>query len=206
MDLAHNSGLSHTFDRFITLQQMKLGDISQKNIASYISGTFGFNEHFQQSMREYGSTNSFTNIITSSFRIPRCQGSAPIELMHIYLAPNLTSIIISMKRPNFYLTTGRGFHSNDTRAVVAEKGSSILPPAYAPIWVRVFKPWKNVLVNASLWYIYLQQEFVYNGDGGDVAFNGNTRRAGFDLSGRYQPAGSVYIDLDLNYAHGRTHR
>jgi outer membrane receptor protein involved in Fe transport len=59
------------------------------------------------------------------------------------------------------------------------------------------------LINAAIWYIYLQQEFVYGGDGGSVDFNGKTRRYGFDFSGRYEPVKSLYFDVDINYAHGR---
>jgi len=33
-------------------------------------------------------------------------------------------------RLQFYLNTGRGFHSNDTRGVVIENGKHILPAAY----------------------------------------------------------------------------
>ena len=59
------------------------------------------------------------------------------------------------------------------------------------------------MINAAVWYIYLQQEFVYGGDGGDVEFSGKTKRVGFDFSGRYQPIKSLYFDVDVNYAHGR---
>ena len=79
----------------------------------------------------------------------------------------------------FYLTTGKGFHSNDTRAVVVEHGYEILPSAYSADFGTVFKPANKVLINAAIWYIYLQQEFVYGGDGGDVEFNGKTQARGF---------------------------
>ncbi|MBA2248695.1 MAG: hypothetical protein H0W12_00720 [Chitinophagaceae bacterium] len=104
----------------------------------------------------------------------------------------------------FYFTSGKGFHSNDTRAVVVEHGYKSLPSAYSADLGTVFKPTSKVLINAALWYIYLEQEFVYSGDGGFVEFNGKTRRVGFDFSGRYQPIRSLYFDIDLNYAHGRS--
>jgi outer membrane receptor protein involved in Fe transport len=68
----------------------------------------------------------------------------------------------------------------------------------------VSKPTKNVLINAAVWYLYLQQEFVYSGDGGIVEPSGKTRRVGIDFSGRYQPFRFLYIDADVNYAHGRS--
>ncbi|MEJ7588430.1 MAG: TonB-dependent receptor [Ferruginibacter sp.] len=103
----------------------------------------------------------------------------------------------------FYLTAGKGFHSNDTRSVVVTKGDLILPAAYSSDLGTVFKPANNIIINAALWYIYLQQEFVYSGDGGFVEFSGKTRRAGVDFSARYEPVKSLYFDLDVNYAHGR---
>ena len=103
----------------------------------------------------------------------------------------------------FYLTTGKGYHSNDTRSVVVEDGYKSLPSCYGADFGSVFKPTKNIIINAAVWYIYLGQEFVYSGDGGFVEFNGKTRRVGFDFTGRYQPIKSLYFDVDLNYAHGR---
>lgn len=41
-DLTGNSALSHTIDRFTTLAQIKLGNISQLDIAPYISETITF--------------------------------------------------------------------------------------------------------------------------------------------------------------------
>ena len=203
LDLTHNSELSHTVDRFITLRQMKLGDISQKNIAPYASGTFTFNERFSinAGIRFDQFFHQYNNKLLRDTTLP---GIGTYKANAHVFSPKLNFYYHLNEKTQFYLTTGRGFHSNDTRAVIVENGSSILPAAYGADLGTVFKPCKNVLVNASLWYIYLQQEFVYNGDGGDVAFNGDTRRMGFDLSGRYQPAGSLYIDVDLSYAHGRT--
>ena len=104
----------------------------------------------------------------------------------------------------FYLTTGRGFHSNDTRAVVVQNGYQVLPAAYGSDFGTIFKPARNLLINAAVWYIYLQQEFVYSGDGGDVEFSGKTKRFGVDFSARYEPVKALYVDLDVNYAHGRS--
>ncbi len=67
----------------------------------------------------------------------------------------------------------------------------------------IIKLFKNMVVNVAAWYNYLQQEFVYSGDGGFVEFSGKTRRLGIDFSGRYQPIKHLYLDVDVNYAHAR---
>ena len=45
----------------------------------------------------------------------------------------------------FYLTTGKGFHSNDTRSVVVEDGYKSLPSCYSADLGTVFKPTKNII-------------------------------------------------------------
>ncbi len=202
-DLIHQSALSHTLDRYLTLQQMKLGNISLTGIAPYVSETLELNERLRinAGLRFDQFYHQYDNKLPDDTMLP---GVGIYRANTHTVSPKLNFYYHLNERAQFYLTMGRGFHSNDTRAVVVEKGAAVLPVVYGVDLGTVFKPLKNLMVNASLWYISLQQEFVYNGDGGDVSFKGNTRRIGIDLSGRYQPAGSVYIDVDLNYAHGRT--
>ncbi len=202
-DMTHNSELSHTVDRFITLQQIKLGDITEWDIASYISETFSFNEHFSVNagLRFDQFYNKYNNKLASDSTLP---GIGIYKANDNTVSPKLNFYYHVNDALQFYLTTGKGFHSNDTREVVVENGYKSLPAAYGADLGTVFKPAKNILINAALWYIYLQQEFVYSGDGGFVEFNGKTRRVGFDFSGRCEPVRSLYFDVDLNYAHGRT--
>ena len=204
-DLTHNSALSHTIDRYTTLNRIKLGDISETNLAPYLSETIGFGERQRFSINAGLRFDQFYNKYNNKFA-----GDTTLPGIGTYkanantLSPKLNFYYHLNENTQFYLTTGKGFHSNDTRVVVVQNGSAILPAAYGADLGAVFKPLKNLIINTSLWYIYLQQEFVYNGDGGDVSFNGKTRRVGFDLSGRYQPIKALYVDVDLNYAHGRS--
>ncbi|MDO6434776.1 TonB-dependent receptor plug domain-containing protein [Flavitalea sp. BT771] len=201
-DLIHHSGLSHTLDRLVTLQQIKLGDINVTDIASYASETFTFNERFSinAGLRFDKFFHQYDNKTVRDITLP---GIGTYKESAHTISPKLNIYYHLNGKTQFYLTTGRGFHSNDARVAVVKNGSATLPAVYGVDLGTAIKPLKDVLVNACIWYIYLQQEFVYNGDGGDVGFSGRTRRVGFDLSGRYQPARSVYIDLDLNYSHGR---
>jgi outer membrane receptor protein involved in Fe transport len=103
----------------------------------------------------------------------------------------------------FFLKTGMGFHSNDARVVIAQKGEEILPYSLEADLGLVFKPLSGLLIQPSLWFLYLQQEFVYVGDEAVVEPSGETRRYGIDLSVRYQPLKWLYLDVDVNYAHAR---
>ncbi len=201
-DKTHNSGLYHTVDRYTILQTIKLGDITELSLSPYVSETFTFNEHFSinAGLRFDQYYQKYNNKLASDSTLP---GIGIYKANDNTFSPKLNFYYHVDNSLQFYLTTGKGFHSNDTRSVVVEDGYKSLPSCYSADLGTVFKPAKNVLINAAVWYIYLGQEFVYSGDGGFVEFNGKTRRIGFDFSGRYQPIRSLYFDVDLNYAHGR---
>jgi len=201
-DLTDNSGLSHTKDRFITLNQIKLGDISELSLSPYASETFKFNEHFSinAGLRFDQYFHQYKNKLASDSTFPAID---TYKANANKLSPKLNFYYHANEALQFYLTTGKGFHSNDTRSVVVEKADMVLPSCASADLGTVFKPASNIIINAAIWYIYLQQEFVYSGDGGLVDFNGKTKRVGFDFSGRYEPVKSLYFDVDVNYAHGR---
>lgn len=201
-DITSNSALSHTKNRFVTLEQIKLGDITEWNIAPYLSETFQFNEHLSANagLRFDQFYHRYKNKLAGDTTLP---GLGMYKAQANIWSPKLNLYYHVNEEMQFYLTTGKGFHSNDTRGVVVENGLQVLPSAYGADFGTVFKPTKNILINAAAWYINLEQEFVYSGDGGNVDFNGKTRRWGFDFSGRYQPVKSLYFDVDANYAHGR---
>ena len=78
-----------------------------------------------------------------------------------------------------------------------------MPAAYGTDLGVVLKPTNNLLLQAALWYLKLDQEFVYVGDEGVVEPGGKSRTMGIDLSVRYQPVKWLFFDMDANYSHGR---
>ena len=201
-DLTHNSSLSHTKNRYILLNRVKLGDISEWNIAPYINETFTFSKRFSLNagLRFDQFRFMYNNKLAEDTTLP---GIGIYKGMAKTFSPKLNIYYHLNDRTQFYLTSGKGFHSNDARAVVIADSRQILPAAYGSDLGVIFKPFPKVVINAALWYIYLQQEFTYNGDGGDINFNDRTSRKGFDLTLRYQPKTALYFDLDVNYAHAR---
>ena len=103
-----------------------------------------------------------------------------------------------------YVKTGKGFHSNDTRVVIAQNGKEILPAAYGFDVGFIWKPIPELVLNTAYWQLYLEQEFVYVGDAGIVEPSGKTRRQGIDVSVRYQPLDWLFWNLDTNYTHARS--
>ncbi|MEO6547294.1 MAG: TonB-dependent receptor [Ferruginibacter sp.] len=201
-DMTMNSELTHTKDRYISLQPIKLGDISELSISPYLDETLKFSEHFSINMglRFDQFFHRYNNKLAGDTTLP---GVGIYKANANTISPKLNLFYHVNNTLQFYLTTGKGYHSNDTRSVVVEKGELALPAAYSADLGTVFKPAANIIINVAVWYIYLQQEFVYSGDGGFVEFSGKTRRLGFDFSGRYEPVKSLYFDVDVNYAHGR---
>ena len=103
----------------------------------------------------------------------------------------------------WYLYNGRGFHSNDTRVAVPQNGKKVLPPAYGTDLGGIFKLGEKIYLQSALWYLWLDQEFVYVGDEGVVEAGGQTRRFGLDISTRYEMFKYIYADLDVSVANPR---
>ncbi|MGI4749295.1 MAG: TonB-dependent receptor [Janthinobacterium lividum] len=202
LDATTNSELSHTVNRYTVINPIKLGDITELSAGAYLSETFKFNQQFSLNagLRFDQFFYNYNNKLASDSTL---NGIGNYHTHNNIISPKLNFYYQATDKTQFYLFLGKGFNSNDARVVVAVKGLQSLPAAYNADFGTVFKPAKNLLINTALWYSYLQQEYVYGGDGGSVEFNGRTRRIGLDLSGRYQPISSLYIDADVNYAHGR---
>jgi len=103
-----------------------------------------------------------------------------------------------------FARSGFGFHSNDARGVIRERNASqALPRATGAELGSTFKPVPDLVINAALWYLRLQNELVYSGDEGTTESVGATQRFGFDVSARFQLTRRLFLDADANYSHGR---
>lgn len=203
LDVTDSSELSHTANRYTLLNRIKLGDITEFRGGAYISETFRFNEKFSinAGLRFDQFYYKYNNLFAGDTTL---HGAGVYKANNNSVSPKLNFYYQATDKTELYLSLGKGFHSNDARVVVAVNDLQTLPSAYCSDLGIVFKPANNLLINAAVWYIYLQKEYVYGGDGGTVDFSGRTQRFGFDLSTRYQPVKSIFFDLDLNYAHGRS--
>ena len=195
-DFTLHSELSHTINRYTLLNRLMYGNITETNAAAYINETIKLNEKLtlngglrvDQFFNQYKDHLKIDSLFTANAAI---------------LCPKLSFYYHENEAIEFYLNLGKGFHSNDTRVCVVENGRKILPGAYSADLGLIAKPLKNLLVQTAFWYLYLDQEFVYNGDDGSPNPSGKTQRTGIDFSVRYEPLPSIYVDADINYAHGR---
>ncbi len=102
------------------------------------------------------------------------------------------------------MKAGKGFHSNDARVVTANQGKEILPAAYGGDIGLIVKPTSKLLLNFAAWYLYLDQEFVYVGDDGNIEPSGRTRREGIDIIARYQLNDHLFASVNLNLTRPRS--
>lgn len=196
-DATKGSELSRTKERYITLDRIMLGDIDQSNLFAYINSQF-----------EVGKLT-----IAPALRIDQFQFNYQDRLDSVYknqgvkktlVSPKLNFIYSESDNLQFYLKSGMGFHSNDTRVVVTDKNKKTVPRVFGSDLGSIWKPIPRLIVNSALWYLYSEQEFVYVGDIGIIEPSGKSRRMGADLGIRYQLNNWIFIDADANYAFARS--
>lgn len=194
-DAINNIELTRTKDRTINTKEIMLGDVKELNTAAYYSQKISFTDKLE---------------VTSALRMDNFNNRYNDKLANTDLSSNST--IFSPKlnfnyrlndKVQLYLYNGRGFHSNDTRVAIQENGKKVLPPAYGSDLGGIFKLGNKFFLQTALWYLWLDQEFVYVGDEGVVEAGGQTKRFGLDISTRYEIAKNWYTDLDLSLANPR---
>ena len=189
--------LSHTLNRKTVLDYLSLGNVNQTNLFTYTSFDF----------------TSGKWLINSGVRVDYFKFGYEDQLASTYTNQTQTKAIVSPKlnflytqndKLQYFLKLGKGFHSNDTRVVVAQKGEKILPETYGADLGINWKPFPRMIVNSAIWYLYLAQEFVYVGDEAVVEPSGKTERKGFDFGFRYQLTNWLFWNTDYTYTHARS--
>jgi hypothetical protein len=196
-DIIDNIELSHTKDREITLEKIKFGDINESNLYGYINTEFDckkwlINPAIRFDFFKFNYVDKLARKYKSS------------SVNKATVSPKLNILYNQSEKLQFFLKSGIGFHSNDTRVVIPENGRDILPAAFGADLGTIIKPGNRIILNASIWYLYLKQEFVYVGDEGVVEPTGKTRRTGIDFGLRYQLTKKIFINNDINYAFARS--
>ncbi len=189
-DATTNSELSRTKKKNILIDPIKLGDINETNAAIFLDETIQFSEKINVNLGirfDYFQHKYFDKLLNTN-------SLASTNIV----SPKLNIKYTFNNRTELYLNTGKGFHSNDSRVVVAQNGIKTLPAAYGADFGLFFKPLNRLIINPAIWYLWLAQEFIYVGDEGVVEPSGKTRRFGIDFSARYQISNNIFFDLDYN--------
>ncbi|HEY4322813.1 MAG TPA: TonB-dependent receptor [Mucilaginibacter sp.] len=186
-DRTYGTEYSSVTEQYQLIDYIQQGNVNQNNSNIYLdetlqSGKWLFNAglRFDYFNFNYHDTTRTKNIVSPKINV---QYTANDQIQ-------------------FYLKTGKGFHSNNAITVIGNNGFETLPAAYGADLGLNWKPIPHVYINAALWYLYLQQEFVYTDDG-TIEPGGKTTRKGIDLSARYEIAPWLFADLNVNLAHPR---
>lgn len=195
IDDVNDIELSRTKDRTITTEQMMLGDVNEMNAGMYHSQKIALTNKLDLTgaLRLDYFNNQYFDQLTSE----------TLKANQTILSPKLNLNYQLNDQVQFYLYNGRGFHSNDTRVAVQQNGKKVVPPAYGSDLGGIFKIGKKLFLQSAVWYLWLDQEFVYVGDEGVVEAGGQTQRYGLDLFARYELAKSLYADMDISWANPR---
>jgi len=196
-DEIRGNELSRTLNRKTTLSNIQLGDVNEKNLYAFAKAEFDVGSWlFEPAVRfDFFKFNYVNSLDTLYNNQSQSKGIITPKFNIVY---NLNNSV------QFFFKSGIGFHSNDARVVLEQDNRAILPAAYGLDLGSVFKPTKRMFANIALWYLSLDQEFVYVGDEGVVEPSGSTRRVGVDVGMRYQLTDWMFANADFNYAFARS--
>lgn len=195
-DFTAGSELSHTLNRSIVLNYLSLGDISQHNLFACGSADYSVN----RLLINLGLRVDYFKLAYADKLQPAYVNTSENQSI---ISPKLNFLYSVNKDLNLFLKLGKGFHSNDARVVTARNGKEVLPAAYGADIGILWKPQPRMVVNAALWHLFLEQEFVYVGDAAVVEPSGKTARKGIDLGIRYQLTRELFWNTDATYTHAR---
>jgi hypothetical protein len=194
IDQTNNSELANTINKNTILQYDQLGNIHEDNFNAYLDETI---EKGKWLLNVGSRVDYFYFKYNNKLNTESSSQSSIIASPKVNIQYTVNSML------QLYLKTGKGFHSNDARVVVANNDYKTLPAAYGADLGVILKPFPRLLINAAFWYLYLEQEFVYSGDDGTVEPSGKTRRIGIDVSARYQLNDWLFADANINLANPR---
>jgi outer membrane receptor protein involved in Fe transport len=191
-DEIRNNELTRTIARRIDNEAITLGDIDETNASVFWKETLYLTPKLsvQAGVRADYFNFSYIDKLSTTFE-------RQLEAK-VIVSPKLNINYDISKNLSFYVKSGTGFHSNDTRVVVAQSGKEILPKAFGTDVGIIFKPYPSLMIQTAVWYLQLDQEFVYVGDEGVVEAGGKTHRKGLDISLRWQLMPWLLVDTDVN--------
>ena len=193
-DATDSTVLAHAKKRQL-LNYFNLGKIKELNAFSYVEEQINFGKW---------SVNAGLRFDYLHFNyLDQLHDQLPAQGKSI-ASPKLNIQYTFNPRVQLYVKGGKGFHSNDSRVVVGNNGYEILPAALGADLGIVLKPSDKLLLNVAIWYLHLQQEFVYNGDDAALIPGGATVRKGIDIIARYQFSRNLFGNANINITNPKT--
>jgi len=208
-DDIHPSELDHT-ENGSFLDYLQFGKTKELNTNAYVDETIAagkwlFNAGLRLDYFHFYYLNMAPPEDTFASKV--FSGASPNAQKSTF-SPKLNIQYTLNPQVQLYFKSGKGFHSNDARVVIANQGYQVLPAAYGVDLGINWKPVSRLFINTALWYLYLQEEFTFGQDlidqpGGPVQPSGKTTREGIDFSFRYQLNAWLFANINIDLARPR---
>lgn len=197
VDLVEDNELSYTINRITTQESIQLGEIQEANTYGFLNAEFEFGKFLvNPSVRLDFLNGNYKDALSPNY--------SSMSVAAVLASPKLNLIYNPNRNLQYFIKTGYGFHSNDTRVVLGQSGRNFLPRALGVDLGAIWKPTPRLITEVALWNLDLEQEFVYVGDEGIVEPSGRTKRSGLDLGIRYQMKNWLFADADWTYTYARS--
>ena len=199
----------------VSLRYDKVNDLALYHTSQrHELGTYALGDVNESSLGAFGGIeiNLGKWMINPAVRVDWFQFNYADKTSDKYNDPNKSQAAVSPKLNIIYnpsdvvqlfVKGGKGFHSNDARVVVINDGHRVLPSSYGVDMGIHWKPFSTVMLYATGWYQYLEDELVYVGDEAIVEPSGRSRRFGADAGMRWEFLRNFYFQFDYTYSHGR---
>ena len=201
------AGLFNTQARSI-FQTVSDNRIGQSEAGVYVQNTTSWTRWLRSVA---GLRGDRINMNVNALTIPQNTGSASASK----LSPKLSLIFGPWAKTEFFINTGRGFHSNDARGVTEKVDAStgLPPPSAVPALVGSLGKEIGVRTEVipglqsslALWSLYSDGELVFSADSsiGNTSANGASRRYGVEWNNHWTPNRWLNFDADLAWIHAR---
>ncbi len=128
------------------------------------------------------------------------------------VSPKATIAWAPVSQIELYANYGRGFHSNDARGTsinIDPNNGDAAGPVNALVAATGYeggarlRPVDGLTLTGTYWWLDVDSELLFLGDGGTTEPTGPSKRRGFELSAFYQPAPWLTIDGEYTKSRGR---
>jgi len=188
--------LTNTVNRDSIQNFVALGNVAEANISGFVSTTYkkGNWQFIPGARLDVFQFNYEDKIETPS------TSSAHADVL---FSPKFIATYNPSKTLQFAVKIGQGFHSNASQVAVLRQ-SETLPKSTGGDLEVSWKASDKMVLTSAVWFLNLDQEFVYVGDEGIVEPSGKSRRKGVDFSARVEMANRLLANIDFNYTHARS--
>jgi hypothetical protein len=186
-------------------RNVRQDDVSETSVGLYVKNQ----THWLSKFRTIsGLRADFFNFDISSRSQPINSGNKGAAL----LSPKLSLIFGPWAETELFLNLGYGYHSNDARGAtirVDPASGNPADPVSPLVWSRGGEIGmrsqyvEGLNTTLALWWLQLDSELVFVGDGGTTEPTGRSERYGVEWTNYYKPVDWLTLDADFAFTSAR---